>query len=168
MKSLSRVQLLATPWTVAYQAPPPMGFSRQEYWSGVPFPSPGDLSNPGIKPTSPSFQADTLTAEPPGKLKKDTHIQKDFPKHGAAALPFPAVNEQHHQPLGQPKSLAFQSSVYLPSRPKLHFAGPAHVSGFHHVLCLFWGVGVGQCLSLDKGKNSQAALSGLKPASTLL
>ena len=66
VKSLSRVQLLATPWTVAYQAPPSMGFSRQEYWSGVPFPSPGDLSNPRIKPASPSFQADALTAEPPG------------------------------------------------------------------------------------------------------
>ena len=50
VKSLSRVQLFATPWTVAYQAPPSMGFSRQEYWSGLPFPSPGDLLNPGIEP----------------------------------------------------------------------------------------------------------------------
>ena len=56
-----------TPWTVAYQAPPSMGFSRQEYWSGLPFPSPGDLPDPGIKPWSPAFQADTLTSEPPGK-----------------------------------------------------------------------------------------------------
>ena len=54
MKSLSRVQLFATPWTVAYQAPPSMGFSRQECWSGVPFPSPGDLPNPGIEPGSPA------------------------------------------------------------------------------------------------------------------
>ena len=67
MKSLSRVRLFATPWTVAYQAPPSMGFSRQEYWSGLPFPSPGDLSNPGIEPGSPEFQADALTSEPPGK-----------------------------------------------------------------------------------------------------
>ena len=52
VKSLSRVRLFATPWTVAYQAPPSMGFSRQEYWSGVPFPAPGDLPNPGIEPTS--------------------------------------------------------------------------------------------------------------------
>ena len=66
MKSLSRVQLFATPWTVAYQAPPSMGFPRQEYWSGLPFPSPGDLPNPGIKPGSPTFQADALTSEPPG------------------------------------------------------------------------------------------------------
>ena len=50
VKSLSRVRFFATPWTVAYQAPPSMGFSRQEYWSGVPFPSPGDLPDPGIEP----------------------------------------------------------------------------------------------------------------------
>ena len=65
----SLVQLLATPWTVAHQAPLPMGFSRQDYWSGLPFPSPGDLPDPGIKPKSPSLQADALTSEPPGKPK---------------------------------------------------------------------------------------------------
>ena len=64
---LSCVRLFGTPWTVAYQAPPSMGFSRQEYWNGLPFPSPGDLPNPGIEPRSPAFQADTLTSEPPGK-----------------------------------------------------------------------------------------------------
>ena len=58
VKSLSRVQLFATLWTVAYQAPPSMGFSRQECWSGLPFPSPGDLPNPGIEPGSPALQAD--------------------------------------------------------------------------------------------------------------
>ena len=67
VKSLIRVQLFATPWTVAYQAPPSMGFSRQECWSGLPFPSPGDLPNPGIEPGSPALQADTLPSEPPGK-----------------------------------------------------------------------------------------------------
>ena len=66
MKSLSHVRLFATPWTVTHQAPPSMGFSRQEYWSGLPFPSPGDLPDPGIKPGSPTLQADTLTSEPPG------------------------------------------------------------------------------------------------------
>ena len=65
VKLLSRVQLFETPWTVAYQAPPSMGFSRLEYWSGVPFPSPGDLPDPGIEPGSPAFQADALTSEPP-------------------------------------------------------------------------------------------------------
>ena len=67
MKSLSRVRLFATPWTVAYQASPSMGFSRQEYWNGLPFPSPGDLPDPGIEPKSPTLEADTLTSEPPGK-----------------------------------------------------------------------------------------------------
>ena len=64
VKSLSRVQLFVTLWTAAHQAPPSMGFSRQEYWSGLPFPSPGDLPDSGIKPWSPAFQADTLTSEP--------------------------------------------------------------------------------------------------------
>ena len=57
----------ATPWTRAYQAPLSMGFSRQEYRSGLPFPSPGDLPIPGIKSTSPALEADFFTAEPPGK-----------------------------------------------------------------------------------------------------
>ena len=55
VKSFSHVWLFATPWTVAHQAPPSMGFSRQEYWSGVPFPSLGDLPNPGIEPGSPTL-----------------------------------------------------------------------------------------------------------------
>ena len=64
VKSLSRVQLFLTPWTVAYQAPLSMGFSRREYWSGLPFPSPGDLPNPGVEPGSPALQADALPSEP--------------------------------------------------------------------------------------------------------
>ena len=56
--SLSHVRLFVTPRTVAHQAPPSMGFSRQEYWSGLPFPSPGDLPDPGIKPGSTALQAD--------------------------------------------------------------------------------------------------------------
>ena len=55
IQSLSHVRLFATPWTVAYQASPSMGFSRQEYWSGLAFPSPGDLPDPGIEPKSPAF-----------------------------------------------------------------------------------------------------------------
>ena len=66
MLSLSRVQLFATPWTVAYQAPS-MRFSRKEYWSGLPFPSLEDLPDPGIEPGSPALQADALLSEPPGK-----------------------------------------------------------------------------------------------------
>ena len=67
MKPLSRVQLFAAPWTVAHQASPSMEFFRQEYWSGLPFPSPGDLPNPEIEPGSPALQADTLPSEPSGK-----------------------------------------------------------------------------------------------------
>ena len=59
-----------TPWAVAYQAPLFMEFSRQEYWSGLPFPSPGDLPDPGIEPGSPTLQADALPSEPPGKPKE--------------------------------------------------------------------------------------------------
>ena len=68
VKLLSHVWLFVTPWTVAHQAPPLTGLSRQEYWSGLPFPSPGDLPNPGIEPRSPALKADALTSEPPGKL----------------------------------------------------------------------------------------------------
>ena len=68
VKSLSCVQLFGTLWTVAHQAPPSMEFSRQEYWSGLPFPSPGDLPDTGLEPLSPAPQADSLQSEPPGKL----------------------------------------------------------------------------------------------------
>ena len=69
-KLLSCVQLCMTPWTTAAcQAPLSMRFSRQGYWSGLPFPSPGDLPDPGIEPGSPALQADALPSEPPGKPK---------------------------------------------------------------------------------------------------
>ena len=67
---LSHVWLFATPWTVAQQAPLSMGFSRQEYWSRLPFPSPGDLPDPGIKPASPALAGVFFTHEPPGKSLK--------------------------------------------------------------------------------------------------
>ena len=69
VKSLSRVQLFATPWTVAYHASLSIGFSRQEYWSGLPFPSPGDLPDPGMEPVSPppALAGGFLTTGPPGK-----------------------------------------------------------------------------------------------------
>ena len=63
-----------TPWTVAHQAPLSMELSRQEYWSGQPFPSPGDLSDPGIEPQSPALQADSISSEPPGKPSQ--HLPK--------------------------------------------------------------------------------------------
>ena len=74
MKSVAQsCPTLCDPVTVARQAPLSMGFSRQEYWSGLPFPSPGDLPNPGIEPGSPVLQADALPSEPPGN-----HIRDQF------------------------------------------------------------------------------------------
>ena len=73
VKSLSHVRLSVTPWTVAYQVSPSMGFSRQEYWSGSPFLSPGDLPNLGIEPRSPTLEADTLTSEPSSVRAYKTH-----------------------------------------------------------------------------------------------
>ena len=67
-KSVSR-SIFATPWTVAHLAPLSLGFSRQEYWRGLPFSSPGHLPNPGIEPRSPAVQADFLLSELPGKPK---------------------------------------------------------------------------------------------------
>ena len=69
LNCFSHVQLFATPWTVAFQAPLSLGFSRQEYWSGLSCPPPGDFPNPGIEPRSPTLQADSLPTEPPGKPK---------------------------------------------------------------------------------------------------
>ena len=66
MKSLNRVRLFAAPWTVAYQAPPSMELSRQEYWNGLPFPSPGDPPDPRIDPGFLALQANALPSEPPG------------------------------------------------------------------------------------------------------
>ena len=71
VQSVGRVQVFVTPWTVARQAPPSMGFSRQGYWSGLPFPSPGDLPDPGIEPRSPALQADSL---PLSHLGSPQHI----------------------------------------------------------------------------------------------
>ena len=71
-RSLSHVQLFVTPWTVTWQAPLSMGFYRQEYWSGLPFPSLGGLPDPGIEPASPALQADSLLCEIPGMPYKCT------------------------------------------------------------------------------------------------
>ena len=69
LSHFSCAQLFAILWAVAHQAPLSMGFSRQEYWSGLLFPSPGDLPDPGIEPRSPTLQADSLPTEPQGKPK---------------------------------------------------------------------------------------------------
>ena len=76
---------LTIPWTVAHQAPQSVGFSRQEYWNGLPFPSSGDLPNPGIKPEPPALQADSLLSEPPGQTSyRDAGLKskgRNFPYH---------------------------------------------------------------------------------------
>ena len=71
---LSHVRLSPTPWTIAGLAPLSMEFSRQEYWSGLPFPSPGDLPDPGIEHRSPALQADSISSKPPGKLTIKRHF----------------------------------------------------------------------------------------------
>ena len=86
VKSLSHVRLFETTCTAAYQALPSMGFSRQEYWSGLPFPSPGDLPNPGIEPGSPALQAEALPSGLPGKPQ----IMKK--KKKLAAFTFPRAH----------------------------------------------------------------------------
>ena len=71
---LSHVQLFVTPWTVAHQAPLSMGFSRQEYWSGLPFPSPGDLPDPGIEPASPALAGGLSAISTTWKARKVGHV----------------------------------------------------------------------------------------------
>ena len=83
--SLSCVWLFVTPWTVARQAPLFMGFSRQEYWSGLPFPSPGDLPDLGIEPGFPAWQADSLLSQPPAK---------------ANSIPYPSLRQEAHRVTG--------------------------------------------------------------------
>ena len=78
VKLLSRVRFFVTPWTLAWQALTSMGFSRQEYWSGLPCPPPGDLPYSGIKPRSPALRAESLPTEPPGK-PKDPEAAQLFP-----------------------------------------------------------------------------------------
>ena len=67
LSCFSRVRICVTPWTIAHQAPLSMGFSRQEYWSELPFPSQGDLLDPGVERKSPVLQVDSLLSEPSGK-----------------------------------------------------------------------------------------------------
>ena len=81
LKSLSRILLFATPWTAAYQAPPSMGFSRQEYWSGLPFPSPGDLPHSGTEPMSSALAGDSLPLSPQGSPRNPTesfHLWRSY------------------------------------------------------------------------------------------
>ena len=98
MKSLILVTqsclTLEDPWGIASQAPLSMEFSRQEYWHGLPCPSPGELPNPGIKPGSPAMQADSLPSEPPGKpISNDKKLLLSLP-----LLPLKVSNKRCLQP----------------------------------------------------------------------
>ena len=94
---LSCVWLFATPWTVAYQAPLFMGFFRQEYWSGLPFPSPGDLPDPGMKRGSPALQIYALPSEPPGKPTKESAMRVHIsPSCWASPLLPHSIPSGHH------------------------------------------------------------------------
>ena len=75
-----------TPWTVACQTPLSMEFSRQEYWSGLPFPSPGDLPTPGVEPVSPALAGGFFTAELPGKPQREAQTLRLLPSPGAQAI----------------------------------------------------------------------------------
>ena len=105
VKSLSRVRLFVTPWTVAYRAPLSMGFSRQEYWSGMPFPSPGDLPDPRIEPGFPALEADALTSAPPGKPHKVIYFI--FKTHQ-----FPTL-DPHQQPSNFQGNLSKSNTKFL-------------------------------------------------------
>ena len=109
VNSLSRVWLFVTPWTVAYQPPPSMEFSRQAYWSGLPFPSPGDLPDPGIEPRSPTLQADTLPSEPPGNLRK--HYRHIHYIGSKASIPTISTTVQYYIRGKLAKTVKWEKSV---------------------------------------------------------
>ena len=87
VKSLSHVWLFATPWTTAYQAPLSVGFSRQEYWNGLPLLSPNDLPNPGIKPRSHALWAEALPSEP---LEKSNMEVRAYSNKELGSVGFPS------------------------------------------------------------------------------
>ena len=95
----------ATPGTAAYQVPPSMGFSRQEYWSGLPFPAPGDLPNPGIEPRSPALQTDTLPSESPRKPSSEQSVCEE-----GMELP---VSRNSPPPAGSPTAQVSSHTVHL-------------------------------------------------------
>ena len=119
--SLSRVRLFATPWTVAHQTPLSMGFSKQEYWNGLPCPPPGDLPNPGIEPRSPALQADSLLSEPPGKPINAIDLYKRYRCVSAAAA---------SKSLQSCPTLCDPIDGSPPGSPSLGFSRQEHWSGF--------------------------------------
>jgi len=100
-----------TPWTVVHQAPLSVEFFRQEYWSGLPCPPPGDLPNPGFEPKSPALQVDSLPSEPPGKPKNTGMGSLSL---APGELPDPGIE------LGSPEMQVDSLSAKLPGKPISH------------------------------------------------
>ena len=136
MKSLSRVRLFATPWTVAHQAPRSMKFSRQEYWSGLPFSSPGDLPNPGIEPRSPALQAGALPSESPvasdsfatpWTVAHQAPLLMGFPRQEYwSGLPFPSPRDLP-DPGIEPASPALAGGFFTTEPPGKPFYPSSHL-----------------------------------------
>ena len=130
-------------WTVAYQAPPSMGFSRQEYWSGLPLPSPGDLPNPGTEPGSPALQADSLPFEPWFNGSKASLVAQRIKRP-------PAMQETQVQSLGWEdpleKAMATHSSILawkIPWQPTPVFLPGKSHGGRSLAGYSLWGCRVG-------------------------
>ena len=116
--SLSHVLLFATPWTVSHQAPLSMKFSRKEYWSELPFPSPGDLPDPGIKLWSPALQGETLWSEPLGKQENNSSVQFSCSVMSDSLWP----HELQH---ARPPCPSLSPGVHSNSRPSSRWCHPA-------------------------------------------
>ena len=123
--------LFATPWIVARQASLSMGFSRREYWSGLPFPSPEDLPNPGIKPRSPALQADSLPAEPPGKPNWYLGHAQSSSSYRLRAKDFKVTSELKDYGCSASQLTIF---VSLPRRK----VGSVHKTDMHRCKCGRW------------------------------
>ena len=143
MKLLSCVRLFVTPWTIAYQAPLSMGFSKQGYWSGLPCPLLGDLPDPGMEPRSPTLQADALPSKPPGKHQPFTQIGKvwvnpdlSFPLPFCSTLMASARNPVDN-PLLYLSFISFPSGWLAPSFLWLMPLSWCHESSHLRPLCRF-------------------------------
>ena len=117
--SLNHVWLFATPWTIAHQAPLFVGFSRQEYWSELPFHSPGDLPNQGLKLRSPALQADSLLSEPLGKPPKFIQLSSVQPLSRVQLFTTPWITARQ-------ASLSITNSQSLPKLMSIKLVMPSH------------------------------------------
>ena len=116
--SLNHVWLFATPWTIAHQAPLFVGFSRQEYWSELPFHSPGDLPNQGLKLRSPALQADSLLSEPLGKPPKFIQLSSVQPLSRVQLFTTPWITARQ-------ASLSITNSQSLPKLMSIKLVMPS-------------------------------------------